>query len=227
MIDLLAQDPSRTSHLERSFIVQRTGMALLAAVFPFVFLASSYIFGRTEFQASISRYYWTLDPERNFFVGALCAIGVFLLLYKGYNWLEDRVLDAAGIGAVGTAFFPTIKNGGGGSFSLHGFFAVTFFACIFFICIFMSDKSLQEIVDLKRREWFRKAYRICSGVMVVSILLAVVTRFLPDEYTLVIYAKGAIFWFEAVGVWSFSAYWYIKTRELDPSRSWMPLKKNR
>ena len=89
----------------------------------------------------------------------------------------------------------------------------------------MSDKSLQEIVDLKRREWFRKAYRICSGVMVVSILLAVGSRFLPDEYTQMLYARGAIFWFEAVGVWSFSAFWYIKTRELDPSRSWMPLKR--
>jgi len=63
------------------------------------------------FQTSISAYYWTLDPERNAFVGVLCAVGVFLLLYKGYSWFEDRVLDLAGVSAVGIAFFPMDKLG--------------------------------------------------------------------------------------------------------------------
>ena len=223
MIDLLAQDPSRTSHLERSFIVQRTGMALLAAAIPIVFLVSSLIFNHTDFQTSISKYYWTKDLERNFFVGALCAIGVFLLLYKGYNSLEDRVLDLAGLAAVGIAFFPTIKDGQGSSW--HYVFAVTFFACIFFICIATSHKSLKEIDNLKRREWFGRAYWICSGIMIGSIFLAILTRVFPKDYTRMLYDNHAIFWFEAVGIWSFSAYWYIKTRELDPSRSWMPLKR--
>jgi len=81
-------------------------MAFLAAVFALAFLSSSFVFNRTDFQTSISAYYWTLDLERNFFVGVLCAVGVFLLLYKGYNRLEDRILDLAGISAAGVAFFP-------------------------------------------------------------------------------------------------------------------------
>jgi hypothetical protein len=152
---------------------------------------------------------------------------VFLLLYKGYNWLEDRILDLAGISAVGVAFFPIDQAGDCASagISAHGVFAVTFFACIFFICIFMSKNTLEEMDNVRRRLAFRLAYRICSGIMIASIALAVLSRLLPKEYILRLCENSVIFWFEAVGVWAFSAFWYIKTRELDPSRSWMPFGK--
>lgn len=227
MKNLTARNPQRTSHLEKSFIVQRRGMAILAAIFPFVFLASSFIFNRTEFKTSISSYYFAPDAERNFFVGVLCAIGVFLLLYKGYNRLEDRILDLAGISAVGIAFFPTAESSDctSSAISAHGVFAVTFFVCIFIICIFMSEKSLEEMDDVHRQSAFRRAYRVCSAIMIASIALAVLSQLLPEEYFLILCKNSAIFWFEAIGVWSFSAFWYIKTRELDPSLSWIPLRK--
>lgn len=229
MMKLLARNPSRTSHLERSFIVQRRGMALLAAAFPALFLTSSFLFGRTEFQTSISAYYWTHDLERNVFVGVLCAVGVFLLLYKGYTVLEDRVLDVAGICAAGVAFFPMDESGdcAASGFSLHGAFAVTFFACIFFICIFMSRHSLGDIADRSRRATFHRAYWLCSGIMIGSIVLAVLSPVLPEQAVQTLCANSAIFWFEAVGVWAFSAFWYIKTRELDPALSWIPLRRKR
>lgn len=227
-MDYFGRDVTRTSHLERSFIVQRRGMAFLAAIFPIAFLASS-LLGRTEFQTSISAYYWTLDRERNIFVGVLCAVAVFLLLYKGYNWLEDRVLDVAGVSAAGVAFFPMDKSGDCtlSGVSAHGVFAVLFFACIFYICIFMSEHTLKEIPELDRQARFRLAYRWCSGIMIVSVALAVLSRFLPREYIQALCEKSAIFWFEALGVWTFSAFWYIKTRELDPSLSWVPLRRKR
>jgi hypothetical protein len=227
MIKLPTRNPMRTSHLENSFLVQRRGMALLAALLPVAFLVSSFVFNRTDFQTSISAYYWTLDLERNFFVGVLCSIGVFLLLYKGYNWLEDRILDLAGVSAVGVAFFPMDQTGDCASagISAHGVFAATFFACIFFICIFMSKNSLEDVHDVRRRASYRLAYRVCSGIMIANIALAVLSRFLPKEYTRMLCENSMIFLFEAIGVWAFSAFWYIKTRELDPSRSWMPFGK--
>src|SRR5262245_51812782 len=103
---LLARNPERTTHLEQSFLVQRRGMSIVAAIFPLMFLVSSFVMHHTDFQASISAYYWTEDFERNFFVGALSAIAVFLLLYKGYTALEDRMLDLAGVCALGVAFCP-------------------------------------------------------------------------------------------------------------------------
>ena len=228
-MDLLKRDATRTTYLERSFLVQRRGMALLAALFPLTFLASSFVLHRTAFQTSISAYYWTCDLERNVFVGVLCAISVFLILYKGYNVLEDRVLDLAGFSAGGVAFFPMNRLGDCASsgLSVHGVFAVTFFACIFYVCIFMSENSLPDIEDPARRQRFRTAYHGCSGAMVASVAAALLSRFLPTGWRQGLCEHGAIFWFEAVGVWAFGAFWYIKTRELDQSKSWIPFRTKR
>jgi hypothetical protein len=223
---MLERNPERTTFLESSFIVQRRGMAVLAAIFPVAFLLSS-LLGRTEFQTSISAYYWTLDPERNVFVGVLCAIAVFLLLYKGYTPLEDRVLDLAGLCAAGVAFVPIAKGsdcGAASGLSAHGAFAVTFFLCLAFICVFMSEQSLKSMPDPNRRSHFRWAYRICAGAMILLIGLAVASRFLPGGVLEAMCRRGATFWLEALAIWTFAAFWYVKTRELDPFHSWVPFK---
>jgi hypothetical protein len=127
------------------------------------------------------------------------------------------------------AFFPMDKHGGCGSsgVSLHGAFAVIFFSSIFYICIFMSETTLKQIQDAGKQAWFRNAYRWCSGIMIGSVALAVASRLLPGDLVQALCERGAVFWFEAVGVWAFSAFWYIKTRELDPSVSWVPFRRKR
>src|SRR5262249_26576548 len=169
-VKLLERKPGHDRYLEQSYLLQRQGMALLAAIFPFIFLASS-MMGRTVFQDSISAYYWTEDPERNLFVGALCSIAVFLVLYKGYTRLEDWILNLAGFCAAGVALVPMVRPGSEGR-SFHEWFAVTFFLCIFYVVIFMSRKSLDEMADKKRAARFRLAYRVCAAVMIASILVA-------------------------------------------------------
>jgi hypothetical protein len=218
-VHLTERKRGRSSHLESSFITQRLGMAVLAAVFPVFFIVSS-VAGRTEWQPSISAYYWTLDLERNFFVGALCAMGVFLFLYKGYTLLEDLVLDLAGVCAVGIAFAAMVKDGdcGPGGFSLHGVFAVVFFACIGFICIFMSRKSLEEEHDPERKAAYMRRYWMCAVVMAVAIVAALVLKMLPMEKTQAMCERGWTFWCESFAVWAFAAFWYLKTRELEPKR---------
>ena len=63
--------------------------------------------------------------------------------------------------------------------------------------------------------------------MVGLIALAVLSRFLPSEYRQALSDHNAFFWFEAVAIWAFSTYWYLKTRELDQSLSWIPFRKKR
>ncbi|HEX9192789.1 MAG TPA: DUF998 domain-containing protein, partial [Burkholderiales bacterium] len=227
--DEMQSPADNRSYLARSFLIQRRGMALLGAAFPAAFLVSSLILGRTEFQTSISMYYWTLDPERNLFVGVLCAVAVFLILYKGRSNFEDWLLDAAGFSAAGLAFFPIHRTGdcSGPSVSAHGVFAVVFFACIFVVCIFMSEHTLREIRDENRRKRFRTLYRVCSGVMIGSVALAIISRFFSADFVRSLCVHRAAFWFEAVGVWAFSAFWYIKTRELDSTMSWVPFRRKR
>ena len=46
------------------------------------------------------------------FVGSLCAIGVLLFTYKGYESLDALLSRLAGGGAIGTALIPTRGAGG-------------------------------------------------------------------------------------------------------------------
>ena len=220
-------DPmSSVNQLARAFLMQRRGMALLAATFPLIFLGSSVLLGRTDLQTSISAYYWTGDPERNLFVGVLCAIGVFLVLYQGSSTLEEWLLDAAGLSAAGVALCPPPKAGAAsGSFpSMHYVFAAAFFACIFVVCLYGSEYTLKHIHHVERQRRFRAFYRVCSGVMACAVTLAAWSRVLSPERVRSFHAHRAVFWCEAVGVWAFSAYWYVKTRELDATASWVPFR---
>jgi hypothetical protein len=64
-------------------------------------------------QHSISAYYYT--PVQSFFVGALVAIGISLVVLKGSTELEDVWLNFAGIFAPVVAFVPTPNIGDCGS----------------------------------------------------------------------------------------------------------------
>ena len=52
---------------------------------------------------SLSDYYYT--PMRNILVGALCVLGVFLLLYD-VSVRVDRWITNVGTGVLGVAFLP-------------------------------------------------------------------------------------------------------------------------
>lgn len=215
--------------LAQAYLLQRRGMAMLAAALPVLFLISSLLLGRTAFQPSISDYYWTLDAERTLLVGVLCSVAAFLFLYKGESTKEDRILDVAGLSAAGIAFFPTAGPGDAGdaTASAHGVFAVLFFICIFTLCIFRSEIYLKRNPDKERSALFQLLYRICSGMMIASIAAAVILSFFPAKFIAALFRNHHIFWFEAVGIWSFSAFWYVRTREIDRSMSWIPFSRRK
>ena len=66
-------------HADRFTIKAQEAVASEERMVPWLALVSSFVLKRTEFQDSISHYYWTLELERNLFVGVLCAIAVFLI----------------------------------------------------------------------------------------------------------------------------------------------------
>jgi hypothetical protein len=61
------------------------------------------------FQTSISAYYYT--PVRAVFVGAMVAVGLALIVYRGKHWPEDTFLNIAGMLAPVVAFVPTTDVG--------------------------------------------------------------------------------------------------------------------
>ena len=81
-------------HIHQTYHTIRYGLAVLAAAFPFVLLAVGAFFYHVKTPTALSHYYFSLQdldpkvwsfPMRSLFVGGLCAMGCFLILYRGYS----------------------------------------------------------------------------------------------------------------------------------------------
>ena len=62
-----------------------------------------------EWQTSISSYYYT--PAGPVFTAVLCALGVCLVVLRGYTDAEDTALNLAGLSAPMVGFVPTPEMG--------------------------------------------------------------------------------------------------------------------
>ncbi len=160
-----------------------------------------------------------LGAMRNWFVGALFAVGTLLIAYKGIRPVEDWVLNFAGIMAWGVAVFPMkwpILSEKApfslervfSSMSLHGTCAAVLFLCIAYVCIFRAwDTVTEELMpDPAKRKRYKFGYQVLGWLMGLSPFWAwAFTMGSPNHLT---------FWIEAFGVWTFATYWFVKSREL-------------
>jgi hypothetical protein len=86
-----------------SYMYLRKTVGWIGSLLPVVLIASSLFFTTRPY--SMSGYYYT--HMRNVFVGALCALGVFLVAYAGYDDVDRWITNIAGGCAIGVAFCPT------------------------------------------------------------------------------------------------------------------------
>jgi hypothetical protein len=216
-------------HILSTYLSLRIGIAAIGMAFPLILAVGGYFYAGLCLQGSMSAYYHAVGPSgrtmRDWFVGILFAVGVFLYLYKGFSRIEDYLLNVAGVFSIGIAIFPMdwsacqliacevsgqIPCSGGGSkewISLHGFCAITFFLCIASVCLFCADDTLPLIQSNDVRERLRKAYRLIGGLMIGSMALAYV-------FNTVLHNTARTFYVEAFGILSFAAYWWTKSWEL-------------
>jgi hypothetical protein len=147
-------------------------------------------------------------PMRNEFVGLLFAIGAVLYVNKGHTNKENILLNVAGGFAWGIALFPMPWScRPRGPVSPHGVFAVLFFVAIASILIFCSKDTI-DCLPVQRRPHYLRWYYILAGVMLTSPLSAVVINdFIPEQ-------KSKTLALEWLGIYAFSLYWIIRTREI-------------
>jgi hypothetical protein len=88
-----------------SYMFLRQTVGWIGTLLPVVLLAGNAISSTTPRPDSMSGYYYT--DMRNILVGALCALGVFLVAYEGYDDVDRWITNIAGFGAIGVAFCPT------------------------------------------------------------------------------------------------------------------------
>jgi hypothetical protein len=204
----------------RSYLIMRVAVGALGIALPILLvLGEPLVFDGQPFpRGSLSSYYYS--GVREVFVGALCAIGVFLLTYKvAERSRENRLSTYAGVAAVLVALFPTGRPGPGVGVTplqlrlsetnverVHFGAAAVFIASLAVISFYFSRPGPQT-GNLPPSFW-SKYHRICAALIVAALVLAGVTGITgwPDKGLLIA---------EAIAIWAFGASWFMKGFEID------------
>jgi len=211
---------SETGGMVGTFLLLRRAIGWIGTLLPIVVIVGEAAFSSGPLPNSLSDYYYT--PMRNILVGALCVLGVFLLLYDVSVRFDRWITNAAGIGVLGVAFLPgsppvphltTSQEVIG---NLHVFFASIAFlglaATMWRFAYAVSDGP-DAPPPSPRGAVF---YRVSACVMLGFVLLSGVAILLPlsiQNSTLAIYDT------EALAIFTFGISWLVKGRALQPLAS--------
>lgn len=190
-------------HMISTYFCLRIGLALIAIALPLGLLLSARWIGLLN---SMSAYYHS--PMRNFFVGALVAIGCGLYVYKGFTNFENIALNFAGLFVVLVAMLPTSAPPDVVAFTaprLHAVFAIAFFLSVAAVCLTASRRANRcGMTDCRNR--FRGQYATIGIAMVLLPATAAGLAFTLRPLTVV-------FWIEFAAIAVFAWYWILQTIE--------------
>jgi len=218
-----------------SYMFLRQTVGWIGTLLPIVLLVGNAISSATPRPTSMSGYYYT--DMRNIFVGSLCALGVFLGAYEGYDNVDRWLTNIAGLGAIGVALFPTTPAVPHLSTTqqvvgdMHLVFAaVTFIALGLMALRFAkggeTPPGLSTMDQIRYGLGFGKpsaasppqhdtrdnvVYHV-SGITILScVILAAASNLLPASVKA---HWPLLFIFEAVAVFAFGVSWFVKGRTI-------------
>jgi hypothetical protein len=211
---------TETGSMVGTFLLLRRAIGWIGTLLPIVVIVGDAAFSSGPLPNSLSDYYYT--PMRNILVGALCVLGVFLLLYDVSVRVDRWITNAAGIGVLGVAFLPgsppvphltTSQEVIG---NLHVFFASIAFlglaATMWRFAYAVSDGPGAPPPSHRGCVF----YKASACVMLALVLLSGVAILLPlsiQNSTLAIYDT------EALAIFTFGISWLVKGRALAPLAS--------
>jgi hypothetical protein len=219
-------------HIIQTYGTLRWGIGILAVALPIILSGLGFLLYGLPLQDSISAYYHAFVPTqqfpdlfavagnggmRNWFVGILWAIGVFLILYKGYGDRENWALNIAGLLLITVAIFPmdwTCKSSCP-KFSIHGISAFLFFIAIGYVCIVLSGNTLDLLKKSEDKQFYKLWYTIIGWAMIAFPISVAFLEF----FQIHLFGTHTVFFIEVGGIWIFAAYWLLKGRELSGSSS--------
>ncbi|WP_131801596.1 DUF998 domain-containing protein [Cognatiyoonia koreensis] len=204
-----------------SYTRVRNALGVLGMLLP-VFLIIGGVLDNERIEPTISDFYHT--TYRDLFVGTLCAIGVFLISYRGYRREkgefinDDWLATSAGIAAFGVALFPNESQTGqiatmtqanlGIDMTpvFHYSAALVFFSSLAAFCLVKFPRGAK----LHRK----RVYHWCGYTILLCLALTAIAaafkNFYPGPIRDVVIANNLIFWFEAFGIWAFGLSWLVK-----------------
>jgi hypothetical protein len=216
---------NRERSLIFSYLAMRRLIGILGISLPFIIVLGGLTQGASSLQGSISGYYYT--NMRDFLVGILNGVALFLISYKGYEKIDDIVANLSGLFALGMVFFPTGMFCGHvvkvGMFQLddniseivHLAFGSLFFLALSFNSMFLFTRRHPGVMgrEKKRRNLI---YRTCGIVMLVAqIIIAIYTAFLRTTFLAGTYPVLIL---ETVALFAFGISWLVKGNTLFQDR---------
>lgn len=205
-----------TDNLVHNYLFLRRAIGFLGIGLPFVLVFGKMAVDGGGLLNSISGYYYS--GMRDVWVGVMCAIGVFLLSYRGYGRVDDIAGNIAAVAAVGVALFPTTPANGDRTDEIVGLlhlgFAAVFFLTLAFFCIVLFTKSDKEIPGARKP--VRNQLYVASGViMLVCLALIVLCGLVFDDLTKDLYPA---LWLESIAILAFGVAWLTKGGTLLPDK---------
>lgn len=191
--------------LTHSYLFLRRAIGVIGLALPLVLIVGGVIVDG-GLLSSISGYYH--GSLRDVWVGSMCAVGVFLLSYRGYGRVDDLVSNVAAVAAVGVALFPTTPSNPVGSDRvvgvLHLVFAGVFFLALAYFCLVLFRKS-DDPSPSRRKLARNRVYLTCGLVIVGSLLLIVLSGPLGIPGSL-----HPALWLETAAILAFGLAWLTK-----------------
>ncbi|GAA4469344.1 DUF998 domain-containing protein [Nemorincola caseinilytica] len=217
----------RNNTLIISYLTLRRVIGLIGILLPATLITGTFLVGKCgQIQYSVSHYYYTMMGD--VFVGAICAISLFLITYRGYkdeHWYHrDSIFTTiAGIAVLGVAFFPTSKNEDiecGKRIveeqpwreTAHYVSAAIFFVMLAYISLVLFTRS-----DHKKRAYMPRKKKSRNNIYIgcgITILVAICLIFFlgraKGDTEQWVTANHIVFWLEWVGLAAFGTSWLVK-----------------
>jgi hypothetical protein len=203
-----AKDPAVLSYLE-----MRSAVGWIALGLPIVLITVWKLLpGDHPLPTSISGYYYT--GMRNLFEGSLCAIAMFNLLCRGYDWQDELAGRASALFAFGVAFFPTTPPWSPSPRqefvgTVHQYVADLLFLtlAVMVLVLFRTTAQDRAMTCGKRR---RNGWYLGCGLTMVACGIGDFVYDTLFHWTYLVGQLGARFVFEAVALLAFGIAWLVK-----------------
>jgi hypothetical protein len=211
--------PEKANSLVLSYIGIRRAIGMSGFLLPVVLgPIGSLVFG-VDIQDNLSSYYHT--ELRDVFVGTMCAMGIFLLCYRGYNWVENWTANAGCLSAIGVALFPLDQNSDPlFQKTITGYIHTASGGMFFLTLAFYSMVHFPRTRDTKRETETHPAerkfiYRMTGIVILISMAaMGCYLLLLPAEWKQLLNRYNFLFWMESIAVWSFASAWLTAGRTI-------------
>ncbi len=206
----------KTRALVVSYITIRRAIGVCGFLLP-IFLGLGGLLIGVPIQDNMSSYYHS--PLRDLFVGTMCSIGIFLLCYRGHDWVESWTANAGCVAALSVALCPldagsdplVQKSIVGYAHTLAG---GLFFLTLAFYSLFHFPRYNASYSDGEPHTWERNFIYRTSGLVILFSLLGmgVYLFLLPTLWKQWLNLWNFLFWMEWIAVWSFASAWLTKGR---------------